>query len=47
MFVQMFTGQVADAAQVRAVFEGWPAGAGRDARGWLGSRPATTRRSGR
>jgi hypothetical protein len=42
MFVQMFTGKVTDAAQVRAVFEGWPAGAGRDARGWLGSTAGVT-----
>jgi hypothetical protein len=37
MFVQMFTGKVTDAAAVRSVIEGWPAGPGRDAKGWLGS----------
>ena len=42
MFVQMFTGQVSDAAAVRAVLEGWPEGAGRDARGWLGSTAGIT-----
>lgn len=42
MFVQMFTGKVADAAAIRAVLEGWPAGAGRDAQGWLGSTAGIT-----
>lgn len=42
MFVQMFTGKVTDAAAVRAVLEGWPAGAGRDATGWLGSTAGIT-----
>lgn len=42
MFVQMFTGRVTDAAAVRGVFEGWPAGAGREAVGWLGSTAGVT-----
>lgn len=42
MFVQMFTGKVTDAAAVRAVLEGWPAGAGKDAVGWLGSTAGLT-----
>ena len=42
MFVQMFTGKVLDAQAVRAVFEGWPAGAGQDAKGWLGSTAGIT-----
>lgn len=37
MFVQMFSAKVTDAAAVRSVLTGWPAGAGRDAQGWLGS----------
>lgn len=36
MFVQMISGKVTDAAAVRALFEGWPSGAGRDAKGWKG-----------
>lgn len=42
MFVQMFTGRVSDAAAVRALLEGWPAGVGRDAEGWLGSTAGIT-----
>lgn len=42
MFVQVFTGKVTDADAVRAVFEGWPSGAGQDARGWLGSTAGVT-----
>ena len=42
MFVQMFTGKVIDAAEVRDVLEGWPDGAGRDAKGWLGSTAGVT-----
>lgn len=42
MFVQMFTGKVLDAQAVRAAFEGWPAGAGQDAKGWLGSTAGIT-----
>ena len=42
MFVQVFTGKVTDAEAVRAVFEGWRSGAGRDARGWLGSTAGVT-----
>src|SRR5687768_13514406 len=42
MFVQVFTGKVTDADAVRAVFEGWPSGAGQDARGWLGSTAGIT-----
>ena len=42
MFVQMFTGKVTDATAVRAVLEGWPVGAGRDAEGWLGSTAGIT-----
>ena len=42
MFAQMFTGKVTDAEAVRAAFEGWPAGVGRDAKGWLGSTAGIT-----
>ena len=42
MFVQMFTGKVTDAAAVREIFHGWPAGAGRQAQGWLGSTAGIT-----
>ena len=42
MFVQILTAGVKDAAAVRAVLEGWPAGAGRDAVGWLGSTAGIT-----
>ena len=42
MFAQMFTGKVTDAAAVRAAFERWPAGVGRDAKGWLGSTAGIT-----
>src|SRR5688500_6814926 len=42
MFVQVFTGKVTDADAVRAVFEGWPSVAGKDARGWLGSTAGVT-----
>jgi hypothetical protein len=42
MFVQMFTGKVTDAQAVRATLEAWPAGAGRDAQGWLGSTAGIT-----
>ena len=42
MFAQMFTGKVTDAEAVRAAFEGWPAGVGRDAQGWLGSTAGIT-----
>lgn len=42
MFVQMFTGKVADAAAVRSVLEGWPAGPGRDATSWLGTTAGIT-----
>lgn len=42
MFVQMFTGSVTDAEAVRAVLAGWPATAGRDAVGWLGSTAGIT-----
>lgn len=42
MFVQMFTGKVADAEAVRATLEGWPTGPGRDAQGWLGSTAGIT-----
>ena len=42
MFVQMFTGKVTDADAVRATFEAWPKGAGRDAQGWLGSTAGIT-----
>jgi len=42
MFVQMFTGKVTDAAAVREIFHDWPTGAGRDARGWLGSTAGVT-----
>lgn len=37
MFVQMFSAQVTDAEAVRSVLTGWPSGAGREAKGWLGS----------
>lgn len=42
MFVQMFTGKVTDGDAVRALLEGWPTGAGRDAPGWLGSTAGIT-----
>ncbi len=42
MFVQLFTGKVADADAVRRVLEGWPSGPGREARGWLGSTAGIT-----
>lgn len=42
MYVQMFTGGVTDTATVRAVLESWPATAGRDAVGWLGSTAGIT-----
>ena len=42
MFAQMFTGKVTDAEAVRAAFEEWPAGVGRDAKGWLGSTAGIT-----
>jgi hypothetical protein len=42
MFVQMFTGRVSDAGRVRAVLQGWSAGPGRDATGWLGSTQGIT-----
>ena len=42
MFVQILTAGVKDAAAVRAVLEGWPAGAGRHAVGWLGSTAGIT-----
>ncbi|MGB7962042.1 MAG: hypothetical protein WCF12_03650 [Propionicimonas sp.] len=42
MFVQLFTGKVTDATAVRGLLEGWPAGAGRDAQGWLGSTAGIT-----
>jgi len=42
MFVQMFTGRVTDRDAVRAVLEGWPSSAGRDAKGWLGSTAGIT-----
>jgi hypothetical protein len=42
MFVQLFTAKVRDAAAVRAVLEAWPAGPGRNAKGWLGSTEGIT-----
>lgn len=42
MFVQLFTAPVSDAAAVRSILEGWPSGAGKDARGWLGSTSGIT-----
>lgn len=42
MFVQMFTGKITNRDAVRAVLEGWPSGAGRDAKGWLGSTAGIT-----
>ncbi|KGN40352.1 hypothetical protein [Knoellia aerolata] len=42
MFAQMFTGKVTDAEAVRATLESWPTGAGRDAKGWLGSTAGIT-----
>ena len=42
MFAQMFTGKVRDAEAVRTTLESWPTGAGRDAKGWLGSTAGIT-----
>ncbi|HSK33756.1 MAG TPA: hypothetical protein VK903_09745 [Propionicimonas sp.] len=42
MFVQVFTAKVRDAAAVRAILEAWPAGPGRNAKGWLGSTEGIT-----
>ena len=42
MFVQLFTGKVTNRDAVRAVLQGWPSGAGRDAEGWLGSTAGIT-----
>lgn len=42
MFVQMFTGKVTDPQAVRDTLESWPSGAGRDAKGWLGSTAGIT-----
>ena len=42
MFVQMFTGKVTNRDAVRAVLQGWPSGAGRQAKGWLGSTAGIT-----
>ena len=42
MFVQMFTGKVTDAAAARRLLEGWPAGPGQGATGWLGSTAGIT-----
>jgi len=42
MFVQMFTAKVTNRDAVRAVLQGWPSGAGRRAKGWLGSTAGIT-----
>ena len=42
MFVQMFTAKVTNRDAVRAVLQGWPSGAGRLAKGWLGSTAGIT-----